>query len=320
VLKAESDVSGGLNDGLQNLRDVFIFDGEQMIAANGLLESGKSNGIGNESFASIEIDGSAVNLEVWQIVEAQMKNGCDGVVNVVSDGMDGKDAIQLCEEVRVNFATAQNIARVARHTAGMIFTHPLQIVWIVTASFKATSVPRPKALALSAEHLVTALGLVDENLAIGTRLCVGLEKSDRSNGVGVANMCGIIAFSLELPAMRAGVLVTGCTLPSGRHEAVAVGISTAVNELFGLVHILCGTLTLQLILGDQQIGLECLKLLDLCVNVLYLVINALDEPVMRDGSLSCREHGLFLCKENVLLVLGEIALKECLGKTEMLEL
>jgi hypothetical protein len=49
----------------------------------------------------------------------------------------------LCEEVRVNFATAQDIARFARHAAGLIFTHPLQIVWIVTASFKASSVPRP---------------------------------------------------------------------------------------------------------------------------------------------------------------------------------
>lgn len=28
VLKAESDVSGSLNDGLQNLRDAIIFDGE----------------------------------------------------------------------------------------------------------------------------------------------------------------------------------------------------------------------------------------------------------------------------------------------------
>jgi hypothetical protein len=163
---------------------------------------------------------------------------------------------------------------------------------------------------------------VNENLAIGTRLCVGLEKSDRSNGVGVANMCGIIAFSLELPAMGTGVFVTGGTLPSGRDEAVAVGISTSVNELFsgGVVNILCGALTLQLMLGDQQIGLEGLKLLDLCMNVLDLVVNALDETVMRDGSLSCRKHGLFLCEENVLLVLGEIALKECLGETEMLKL
>jgi len=77
VHEAESDVSCGLNDGLQKLCDVIIFDGEQMIAARGLLESGKSDGIGNERFASIEIDGSAVNLEVWQIVEAQMKDGCE---------------------------------------------------------------------------------------------------------------------------------------------------------------------------------------------------------------------------------------------------
>ena len=75
--KAEGDVSCGLNDGLDTLGDVFIFDGEQMIAARGLLESGKSDGIGNERFASIEIDGRAVNLDVWQIVEAQMKDGCE---------------------------------------------------------------------------------------------------------------------------------------------------------------------------------------------------------------------------------------------------
>jgi hypothetical protein len=195
-------------------------------------------------------------------------------------------------------------------------------VWIVPASFKPAGVPGPKALALSAKHLVTALRLVNENLAIGTRFGVVLQKSDRSNGVGVANVQGIIAFSLEFPAMGTGVFVTGGTLPSGRDEAVAVGISTAVNELFSVVVVppLCGALTLQLMLGDQQIGLESLKLLNLCMNVLDLVVNALDETVMRDGSLSCRKHGLFLCEENVLLVLCEIALKECLGKTEMLKL
>jgi len=240
----------------------------------------------------------------------------------VSAGIHGKDASQLCEEVRVNFASAQDIGRIARHAAGLIFTHPLQIMRIVTASFKASGVPGPKALALGAKHLVTTLGLVNENLAIWAGFSVVLQKSDRSNGVGVANVQGIIAFSLEFPAMGTGVFVTGGTLPSGRDEAVAVGISTAVNELFGvvLVHPLCGALTLQLMLGVHQIGLESLKLFNLCMNVLDLFVNALDEPVMRDGSLSCREHGLFLCEENVLLVLGEVALKECLGKTEMLKL
>ena len=38
MLKSESDVSGGLNNGLNDLRDVFIFVGKKMIAANGLLE------------------------------------------------------------------------------------------------------------------------------------------------------------------------------------------------------------------------------------------------------------------------------------------
>ena len=63
MLKAESDVSGCLNDSLNNLSDVFIFDCEKVIAANGLLEACKSNGIGNESFASVKIDCSAVNIE-----------------------------------------------------------------------------------------------------------------------------------------------------------------------------------------------------------------------------------------------------------------
>ena len=51
--------------------------------------------------------------------------------------------------------------------------------------------------------------------------------------------------------MWAGVFVTGCALPSGRDEAVAVGMSAAVNELFGLVLVLVmvmviGALTLKL--------------------------------------------------------------------------
>jgi len=98
------------------------------------------------------------------------------------------EVIQLGEEMMVNFATAENVIRVARHTAGMIIAHPLQVVWIVTASFKAPGVPGPKALALGAKHLVTSLGLVNGNLAIGARFSVVLQESDRGNRVGVANV------------------------------------------------------------------------------------------------------------------------------------
>lgn len=42
--------------------------------------------------------------------------------------------------------------------------------------------------------------------------------------------------------------------------------------------------------------------------------------VKSDGSLSGRKHGLFLSEENILLVLGERALEESLGKSEMLNL
>lgn len=53
VMKAEGDVGGGLNDGLNELRDVIIFDGENVVAARGLLEAIKRHGVGDESLASV---------------------------------------------------------------------------------------------------------------------------------------------------------------------------------------------------------------------------------------------------------------------------
>ena len=47
---------------------------------------------------------------------------------------------------------------------------------------------------------------------------------------------------------------------------------------------------------------------DLGESVLDLNVNILDEFVMNDGGLSCGKHGLFLCEENVLLMLSERAL------------
>ena len=195
-------------------------------------------------------------------MKAQMKDGTEEIVSVcVCDrlnvigvlNIDSVHAsVQLCEEMRVNFATAQNIVGIARDAAGMIIAHPLQEVRIVSASFKATGVPGPKAFALSAEHLVAALGLVNGNLAIGAWFSVVLQKSDGSDRVGVANVRGVIAFGLEFPAMGAGVLVAGGALPSGRDEAVAGGISAAVNECIGLfvvVVVVFGALTLKLSFG-----------------------------------------------------------------------
>lgn len=53
MAEAESDVGGGLNDGLQDLSDVFIFDGDQMITANGLLEAIKRQGVRDEGLACV---------------------------------------------------------------------------------------------------------------------------------------------------------------------------------------------------------------------------------------------------------------------------
>ncbi len=85
------DVGGGLNDGLNDLSDVFMLVGEQMIAPNGLLEFVKSDVVGNESLAKIEIDGEPINLEARQIMETQMWNGRD----------DGKDGIKLFANVMI---------------------------------------------------------------------------------------------------------------------------------------------------------------------------------------------------------------------------
>jgi hypothetical protein len=186
-------------------------------------------------------------------------------------------------------------------------------------NFKLASVPRPKTLALRAEHLVASLGLVNENLAIRARLGVLLQQSDRRNIVGIANMCVIITRGLEFPAMGTGVLVASGTLPSGRHEAIAIGISTAMNELLHGFHMV-SALRNQATFGSIQIILEVLKLLDLSIDVLDLRVDVGNKTVMRNGRLCSRKHGLFLSEENVLLVLGEIASEERLGKSEMLNL
>ena len=261
-------------------------------------------------------------------MKAQMRNAVyngNDLIHLVTHGNvlnAPASLLHLGKELRINFAPAKNVGGIARHDTAIV-AHPLQVVWIVTAGFKSPGVPRPKALALRAEHLVTSVGLVNENLAIGTGFCVGFQKSDRCDSVGVAHMVRIVAIGLEFPAMRASVLVTGGTLPSGRDEAVAGGISAAMNEL--IVVALClvqllRVVSLQLKFGVHQICLEYLKALDFRGYALDLIINVLSEPVMSDGSLSGRKHGLFLGKENVLLVLGEFALEERLGKAEVLKM
>jgi hypothetical protein len=158
-----------------------------------LLEFVKSELVGNESLAMIEIDGDAINKETRQIMKSQMWNGRD-------DGNDGihifanvrikngsASLIQLGKEVMINFASTKHVIGIARHACA-VFAHPLEVVRIVSASFKSSSVPRPKSFALCAEHLITSVGLVDENLAIRARFSVGLQKSDGSDSVRVAHM------------------------------------------------------------------------------------------------------------------------------------
>ena len=71
---------------------------------------------------------------------------------------------------------------------------------------------------------------MNRNLAIRAWFSVGFEKGDGSDRIRIADMVGILAIGLEFPAIRAGVLVADAALPCGRDEAIAVGISAAVNE------------------------------------------------------------------------------------------
>jgi hypothetical protein len=80
--------------------------------------------------------------------------------------------------------------------------------------------------------LVASFRFVNKNFAIGARFGVGLEKCNRSDSVGIADMDLVISVVLEFPAMRACELVAYATFPSGRDEAIAIGISAAMNERF----------------------------------------------------------------------------------------
>lgn len=182
-------------------------------------------------------------------------------------------------------------------------------------SLKLASIPRPKTLALSAKHLVASLSLMNKYLAIGTVFGVLLQHGNRSNRVRIANM----VISLKFPAMRTRVFVASGTLPSGGDKAIAFRISTAMDELLNIFKIV-GALTNQAIFGMIQIILELLELLDLSDDVLDLCIDVVNKTVMSECSLCGRKHGLFLSEENVLLVFGEFALEESLGKSEMLNL
>lgn len=73
--KAKGDVSGGLNDSMDNLSDVIMFQSNQMRAPNGLLESRQRHVIGNKRLASTQIHVDTVNLKPRSLVKPQMWNG-----------------------------------------------------------------------------------------------------------------------------------------------------------------------------------------------------------------------------------------------------
>lgn len=271
-------------------------------------------------------------MEKWKILKAQMSDGNEHHENsaevfrnvVIPKRARAKVkfesvhiALQKNKKACINFATTQNIVRIAWHTAGMIFAHPLQVVWIVSASFKLASVPGPKAFALRAEHLITTLRLVNGNFAVWAWFSVVFEKGDGSDGVLIANMVSIIAIGLGFPAMRACVIFTGGTFPSGRDEAVAVVMSAAMNEYIGGMICVCGRIIQhQLTFCLHEINFEGIEGLDLSANVFDLIVNVVNEFVMSYGGLSGRKHGLFLSEKKVLLMFSEIAGEESLCESK----
>jgi hypothetical protein len=203
----------------------------------------------------------------------------------------------------------------------MMIAHPLQVVRIVSASFKFAGVPGPKAFALRAEHLITAFGFVNENFAIRARFCIIFEKGNGSDGIRIANMMRIIPIGLEFPAIGAGVFVADAALPSGRDKAVAVGISTSMNELINRIIVCsCRIMQHELSFCFNEIIFMCDECFNLRIDIPNLIVNVLDELVMNDGGLCCRKHGLFLCEENVLLMSSKVAGEEGLCESDALNL
>lgn len=132
-------------------------------------------------------------------------------------------------------------------------------------SLELASIPRPKALALCAKHLIATLGLMNKHFAIGTRFCVLLQQGNRSDSVRIANM----VIGLKFPAMSTRVFVASGTLPSGRDKAIAFRISTAMNELLnsgGIIVI--KAIVYDAMLGQIQVILEFLELSNLSIIVL----------------------------------------------------
>ena len=93
-----------------------------------------------------------------------------------------------------------------------------------------------------------------------------------------------------------------------------------MNELIGSISGSGRVMPLQCTFSLHEIVFVGDEGFDLCIDRLKLIVNVVDELVMRDGGLSSRKHGLFLCEENVLLMLCEFASEEGLGKAEMLKL
>ena len=134
-------------------------------------------------------------------------------------------------------------------------------------------------------------------------------------------MMRIIPIGLEFPAIGAGVFVADAALPSGRDKAVAVGISTSMNELINRIivcscrimpHELSFCLNEIISVGDEGF--------DLCVRVPDLCINIFDKFVMSDGGLSSRKHCLFLSEKDLLLMSSKVAGEEGLCESDALNL
>lgn len=53
MLKAECDIGGGLNDGMKDLQDLFVFEKDQVVASRDEFELFSRDAIGNEVFARL---------------------------------------------------------------------------------------------------------------------------------------------------------------------------------------------------------------------------------------------------------------------------
>ena len=89
------------------------------------------------------------------------------------------------------------------------------------------SVPVKRRVTIRTPHLGAPTNLEDHGTALGTRLCILLEKGDSLNVIWIARMSVVV---FDLITILTNVILTNLTLPTRRQEPSAVSHRALSNK------------------------------------------------------------------------------------------